>query len=402
MVPPPRRPWIAARAVLFVALVLSSKAQANAGVHWVAMPDNEGGAFVERRTVLAVEHEDLEFRCDKDHCDFKAAYAVLNPSDAREEVLGAFYGIEMDGFAAMANGVDARHPLTAEQLSSIEDTRPRSGKGKPLYVDSDVVTDKKTVREGFVLGVDAHARATLVFSGRMHPVELDIRGGKISGEVAWAPLEVRHPWLGTTARSDVSNVYEYALSPIRLWAGSPKIDVTVRCANARLWASGQEGWTESHDESGFLARRTMDSRDASELTFLIVAAPGTTVINGGPLAGAGGRLNPGGFRARLGYEAALPWWLIGSASVETDFKSTTTIVPLAEIATPELIVVIPSLGLGAGVPIQFRTGAGTRAGVRMQLTASFPVISVVFPVDVFPGAAPGDVWQVAIFGQASF
>jgi hypothetical protein len=119
------------------------------------------------------------------------------------------------------------------------------------------------------------------------------------------------------------------------------------------------------------------------------------VLHGGPVIGAGGRLNAGEFRGRLGYEAAIPWWVIWSAAVETDFTGTTTLVPLGEVASPG-VYFIPSLGLGAGVPIQFRSGAGTHVGARMQLTLSFPVVSIVFPV----GDA-GNTWQVGLFGQAS-
>ena len=87
------------------------------------------------------------------------------------------------------------------------------------------------------------------------------------------------------------------------------------------------------------------------------------------------------------------------ATFSEDFTGTTTLVPLGEVASPG-VYFIPSLGLGAGVPIQFRSGAGTHVGARMQLTLSFPVVSIVFPVDVFPGDA-GNTWQVGLFGQAS-
>jgi hypothetical protein len=92
---------------------------------------------------------------------------------------------------------------------------------------------------------------------------------------------------------------------------------------------------------------------------------------------------------------------IWSASVETDFQGTTTIVPLGELATPDFLVLIPSVGLGAGVPVQIRRGAGTYVGARMQLTVSFPVLSLLLPVDVFPGA-PSRTWQAGFLGQVSF
>jgi hypothetical protein len=189
---------------------------------------------------------------------------------------------------------------------------------------------------------------------------------------------------------------------IRGWAGSPNIEVTVRCPDARFWGPGQDGWTASHEDGAFVARRTIAARDASRLSFTIVGRPGHTVLNGGPFVGIGDRLDAGQLRARFGYEMAVPWWVIWSASAETNFKGTTTLAALGEVASPDVMVIIPSLALGAGVPIQIRSGAATHVGVRLQLTVSFPVLSIVLPVDVFPGDSSDETWQVGLFAQASF
>lgn len=376
---------------VLVVLGISDPAWANAAAPLRA-PGSEGGAFIAGPTTLVVEREELGFRCAEGECEFEAVYHVLNPGDVHEEVLGAFYGIETDHLATTANGVDARHPLTPEQLRAIDSA--------VAGFDPAVARDATIAREGFVLGVGSHSRATLVFSGRIRPVSGT--RGDVVGDMGIAPLETRHPWLGTQARSDRTSRYAYALSPIRDWAGSPDIDVTVRSPDARFWESGQEGWTESHDDGGFVARRRIAARDASTLTFTIVDARGTTVLHGGPFVAIGGRIDAAGVRARFGYEAAVPWWVVWSTGVETNFKGTTTIIALGEAASPDLVVIIPSLGLGVGIPIQLRSGAGVRVGIRMQLTVSFPVFSLVVPVDAFPGAASSDTWQVGLFGQASF
>ncbi|MGA2124392.1 MAG: hypothetical protein ABSG58_08200 [Acidimicrobiales bacterium] len=142
------------------------------------------------------------------------------------------------------------------------------------------------------------------------------------------------------------------------------------------------------------------ARDASLLEFTLLRKPATTVLNGGPLLGLGARLDAPRFRMRFGYEAAVPWWMLWSASVETDFRAMTTLVPGAEIASPNVWAFIPSVALGAGVPVQLRS-AQAAVGGRIQLTASWPVVSLVMPIDFFPVAA-ADRWQVALFGQASF
>jgi hypothetical protein len=386
------RPSLVAALCVASLAALRSPASANAPAPFVRVGANEGGVFLQRPTSLVVEHEEVTFRCDGGTCDFRAVYHVLNPTGGREEVLGAFYGIASDRFEAKADGSDARRTITDAQRTAIDDS--------VAALDPSLLRDvERVTREGFVLGVDAHARATLVFSGRMAPVSFATRAG-VTSAYTIAPLETRHPWLGTRARTDSVDEFEYALSPIRGWAGSPDIDVVVRCGSARLWRDGQAGWTVGEDEEGFAARQTVAAADAGTLRFDVVRA-GTTVLHGGPLIGVGAHLGAGELRARLGYEAALPWWVIYSASIETDFRNTTTIAPVVEVASPDLLVLVPSIGLGAGVPVQLRSGEATRVGARMQLTLSFPVLSLVLPVDVFPGATT-DVWQVSLFGQASF
>jgi len=228
-----------------------------------------------------------------------------------------------------------------------------------------------------------------------------------AGDRLTAPLTMRHPWLGTDALTEGSASYFYAVWPIRSWAGTPSVDATVRCSSPCVWPSGQKGWTLSHDRTGFVARCTIAAHDVSTsmLTFDLVTEPGTTThaLHGGPLVGLGGRIvDASRLRARIGYEAAFPWWVIWSAAAETDFRDTATIIPLlGEVASPGALFV-PSLGIGAGIPVQFRSGAGVQAGARLQGTVSFPVLSLVIPVDVYPGAASAYVWQLGLFGQASF
>jgi hypothetical protein len=346
--------------------------------------------FVAKQTSLVVEHEELTFTCGGDDCRFVAVYHVLNPTDAREEVLGAFYGIEADQLTATADGADARRTPTDDQLRVIDDAT--------AAIDTDVFAGGDVTRQGFWLGVEPHARATLVFSGRMRPVSFGTRSDLL-GEFGFPPLSTRHPWLGTEGRRDVSDEYAYALSPIRSWAGSPSIDIRVRVPGARYWPSQEGGWVLGEQDGDLVARRTVAAADASTLRFSVVR-PGTTVLHGGPTIGVGTHFDGGRALGRLGYEAALPWWVIWSVSAETDFH-TTTVVPLGEVASPDIVLVFPSFGLGAGVPVQFRQGAGTYAGARAQLTISFPVVSLVLPLDVFPGA-PSGVWQGGLFGQASF
>jgi hypothetical protein len=390
---PPSLPFVLATLPLPLLLLFSGTASANAAAPLELSPSGNGGVFVAQPTALAVEHEDLTFRCDSGGCDFQAVYHVVNPTDARVDVLGAFFGLNAEGVSATADGGDARRTLTPDQDSAIANA-------VAPYDASLARTDASIAHVGFELAVDPHARATLVFAGHMRSVPRLDDEDLVTRELAFPPLEVRHLWLGTTARHAGVEEFAYALSPIRAWAGSATIDVAVHATSGRPWNEGQDGWTVTDEGGERVARRSVATRDAATLRFTLVR-PATGILHGGPLIGVGARLDAPEARGRLGYEVAYPWWLIYSASVETSFKGRTTVVPVVEAATPNGAYVIPSVGLGAGVPVQFVSGQGARAGLRMQLTLSFPLVSVVFPVDVFPGAA-SDVWQAALFGQLSF
>jgi hypothetical protein len=385
---------LACAVVLALSLSLAPPVRANAPAPFVRIPDRLGGAFVIAPTSLVVEHEELSFRCDTVAvCSFRAVYHVANPGDAREEVLGAFYGIAAQGVTIRADGLDARRQLTPEQrvasdaaVSAIE-PKVMSSYGESLR------------RTGFTLGVAGHARTELVFEGAMEPVLQDY--GDNREEFAIDAILARHPWLSTQARDDEGVAYAYALSPIRSWGGSPTIDVSVHLGRGMRWATTEGAWTVGVEGGGFVARTTVLARDASVLRFGMIE-PGTTVLNGGPFVAAGGRVGPAELRTRLGYEIACPRGVIYSAAVETSFHGRTTLVPLVEAATPDLIIIIPSLGLGAGVPVQLRSGAPTLVGARVELTVSFPVVSLVVPFDWFPGGAGSEQAQIALLAQASF
>ena len=385
---------LACGVVLALSVSLAPAAEANAPAPYVRQPDRLGGAFVVAPTSLVVEREELTFRCETTNtCAFRAVYHVVNPGEAREEVLGAFYGIASQKVTVRADGLDARRELTPEQRAA-SDAAVSAIEPKVLSSYGEALR-----RTGFTLGVAAHARAELVFEGMMEP--LLERYGFNREEFLIHALLARHPWLSTDPRDDDTAEYAYALSPIRSWGGSPNIEVTVRLGPGLHWAPPEGAWTVGRDAEGFVARTTVAARDASVLRFGTIT-PGTTVLNGGPFVAAGGRIGPAELRTRLGYEIAYPQAVIYSAAVETSFHGRTTLVPLVEAATPDILLIIPSLGLGAGVPVQLRSGAPALVGARVQLTVSFPVVSLVMPFDWFPGGTGSEQGQIAMLAQASF
>lgn len=380
---------------LVAALTVAAPAAANAPAPWVRSPARLGGAFVVAPTTLVVEHETLSFDCPGEgvRCTFEAVYRVRNDGDAREEVLGAFYGISSQRVSVRARGVDLRRELTPEQLAVTDEA--------VFAIDPSLRTQYagSLDRTGFAFALEGHAREDLVFSGTTDPVYLE--RGTPSWEFVLPPLFTRHPWLATEERYESAIEFAYALSPIRSWAGSPTIDVSVRHPARLAWKPDDVAWARSSEGGAVVERASIPSARASTLRFGFVR-PATTVLNGGPMIGVGGRLDTKELRTRLGYELGGPSWAIYSAAVEASFHGRTTIVPAMELALPDILVLIPSLAIGAGVPTQLRDGKAAIVGARFQFAASFPIVSMVLPVDFFPGAVGDDRWQVSMLAQASF
>ena len=103
---------------------------------------------------------------------------------------------------------------------------------------------------------------------------------------------------------------------------------------------------------------------------------------------------------RLGWEVAAPSWLLHQVSAETDLRGRWTVTPLV-LAASNPILLIPSFGLGVGLPIAVRPE--TRVGVRLQLEAQILPVGFVASCDFWPrtSSAPGTT-QWTLLGQIAF
>jgi hypothetical protein len=69
-------------------------------------------------------------------------------------------------------------------------------------------------------------------------------------------------------------------------------------------------------------------------------------------------------------------------------------VPMVTAATDSIFVIIPSVGLGVGVPVQL--APDLRVGGRVALDVHFPLIGFVAALDLYPTAG---LYQVSLLGQ---
>ncbi|HVH99149.1 MAG TPA: hypothetical protein VM869_10575 [Enhygromyxa sp.] len=103
----------------------------------------------------------------------------------------------------------------------------------------------------------------------------------------------------------------------------------------------------------------------------------------GPFAAAGVGFGPQ-IRARLraGYEVAAPPFMLYSLAVEGDAVEELMLIPAVEVASFSMTGVIPSGGLGVGVPVMLLPEP--LVGFRLQWGAVWPFVGLLGSFDVYP------------------
>lgn len=222
-------------------------------------------------------------------------------------------------------------------------------------------------------------------------------------------VKARHLLL-SDMQSDASFDVHYAPTPTPNRGPQHELDIQVRHPNGvelrtpqhpiRVPRHGEpptSSWRAAKAGSGVVQTyATSGGEDVGWSLF----KPGRSYHLGGPFIGFGA--TDGGFRTRAGYELAAPEWLLFQLAAETDFHKYVTIVPAIEAASP-FIILLPSFGIGAGVPI--RVGpSGTEVGVRIQASVAFGPLGFFTAADIYPGrdSAREDLVEWTFMGQISF
>lgn len=312
-------------------------------------PDPAEGGLHASPTPVHVVRETLELDCIDDGeplCTFTATYALENPTGEPQPVELQFVGSHVS---------NVHFALNQAELPSEHDAA------------------NITV---------AAATAELKVSGTLVP------GRYYVPSYAKSANATRHPLLGSEVPR--SNVFDlaYEIAPIRSWAGpAPKVAVTFTHPRA---------WRVTLQDQPTVDGRLALELDANEVDRVRarLELPGPHLFNGGPFVGAGGAV-PNRFRFRAGYEIAAPEWLFHSLAVETDFTTTLTLVPVIHAASEALLVIVPSISAGLGLPIDLKPTA--RVGGRVQVTLHWPFVGFVAALDVFPGT--NDPVRVTLMGQ---
>lgn len=158
----------------------------------------------------------------------------------------------------------------------------------------------------------------------------------------------------------------------------------------RIRVRAPEGWHPGSDLRATDEPRVFQYASPDEQPTRYVAleltrgSRGDFFRHGGPFLALGGTIDAG-FRGRLGYEIALGEFVLVSVAVDTDFERQVIVTPLVEIASWGMVI-LPSLSLGAGVPIRVTDHVDhpSTAGVRLESSATFYAVAFVATLDIWP------------------
>ncbi|MCA9619013.1 MAG: hypothetical protein KC731_08325 [Myxococcales bacterium] len=388
-----------ALAISLLALVVPSGASANVA----APPPRHAGRMTAAqpvgKTPLAVAHETLTFTCDEvdgePQCLFEARYTIDNPSDAPVSQVAAFVSLRSSGVQITLDGRDARSPLDAAERAAIttvlgSDPRHESpGRQDP---------GEGVVLHGMRFTLAPHARAELVARGVTYPEKNLVfeEGYVVSGNRG------RHLLLGTDTPRRRHYDFDYLIAPIRSWASVGPIDIEIRHPTGwSLW-----GGAIAHDTGHRAELVPAGERDGRAVARLTIPPGGGAdvlsfgfdddpipIFHGGPMVGIGGVVGSGSeLRMRFGWEFAAPEYLVWGVSADTNFTDRVVITPSGDFTLPHLFFVIPSLSLGAGLPIVVTPNP--TVGVRLESAITFFPVGFAASVDIFPGVSKPDPHRI--------
>ncbi|MFP2924039.1 hypothetical protein ACLESO_02240 [Pyxidicoccus sp. 3LG] len=381
-----------ARLALLVCVLFAVPAAAN-----VAASTRTPAAFTlspgSARTRTEVLGEKLDFDCVEAEreaaCRFEARYRLRNGTSEAEVIDAAFLGLRTREVSVQFDG----EPLpVAEGQEPPPQPAPDTGAAAPSAPSTPEevlgrLAGRPVERFGFTLTLPPGREGELVVRGLMLLERRFLPSGYV-----WPAVNARHVLLSPERAQATHWDIDYLLGPIRTWAGNPELHITVRFPSA--WEVGSSpdeyartlpvatGWRIRREGAHSVAERHLEAASAPEWLNITLTKRKPRWIPGGVQLGLGARLGSGSrFIARLGYQLAAPESFLHSLSVETDFREQLVFTPLTQYATPQ-VVIIPSLGLGVGVPVQVRPEV--RPGLRLLADLHFGPVGAALSWDHYP------------------
>lgn len=409
---------LAALAACLVTSTSTRVAAANAPAPYSRAVGTTPGVVLERASPVVVEREELLLDCVDGSgqlspaCSATATYHLFNPTGADEELLGAFYTVsEGRGDRDRPNVLDDTTTITLDGAS----VTTRASEEQLAKMDAIVARDPAATSVGrqitlrrapFLLRVRAGARATLVFQAELLPLH-STQIGEGPSSYAFPAISTRHVVFQSSARhtwTRSTDDFLYLASPLSTWAGDPEIAVEIRSHASNGFSTEEPagGWSIVEEAGIRTARTSFRASSRKNVGFRLEHAPFPVKL-GGPFVGGGPRIARDEMRFRGGWEVGFGSTWIAGLAVETELDQFFTAAATLEAATPNVLILIPSVAAGLGVPVQVRRGEATRVGARAQLAVSWPLVTLVFPLDLYPaGNSSGSHAEGAAYAQFSF
>lgn len=341
--PRPRRGRAPTLALIAFALGALAPDRARACKPISPVPVGTSRPVWEEQSALELVDESIEIECERgdrrtSRCRWRASYVYEGPGGDRAEGWIGLPTGEIDGARVEVGGA--------------------------LVADLGVVTDASSL---LAVEVEDNGRVEVT-------VEADLRVYTAAGDTCTNPAGLARHWL--VAVQPRAAVFEVA-------GGTEGLTST-----SRVQAVAPPGWWALVNEGPRSRPRALDLRlPTKELRDITLRR---RELLHGPFAAVGVGFGPRlGVRLRGGWEVAAPDFMLYSVAVEGDAREEMFVVPMIEIASPAFLGIVPSGGLGVGVPTMVLPDA--RPGFRAHASLSWPFVGLAGNVDVYPAFAGSEL-----------
>ncbi len=351
-----------------------------------------GLSSVGRPTLLEVKAADLVIDCSAgtSACRLEVTYQLHNPGPTTAGGTAAFYAVDTDDVVVTVDGQPGGLPLTDAAAAEFDQTVIAANGAE---VDPSRYQDRMS-RHGFAVSLAPDASAQIVVTGTIHPTE------RHRYYMAIPAGPARHRLFVHGGRTDRRIKLHYFVAPIRTWTGFPA-EMTFTLTHPASWIATVDGATglDAVRTGGLTVHHgriaTSEPRLAIELE-----TSAREPIHAGLVLGLGGQVDDAtGVRVRAGVEAGRGAYLASLAvEVERGDSTGVVIVPAVTAASPWLLI-IPSIGLGVGVPIRLRPT--TTIGARFLADLHFGPVGMMMALDYYPRMAASDPrrFEVSLLAQ---
>jgi hypothetical protein len=354
------------------------------------------GPYVDAELGLQLGSSSVAVRCEgrrkAPRCEYEARYVVHNPSAS--PVRGA----------AVVLGSDGTQPQVWLDRASVASREPEALDERAMEHAAERMGLPPMMRLAFVIEVPAQASVELRVTTPITPTNTECDCGQLQIE-RWHPLVSRRLELDYTVEHlrgfgfEGEEEADPDVHSVPAWVRDEHPLEQISEVPLRWWMSRYSAPHPRRIHGGRWEGRTTAGGYGGRHDWSFGMRP--PVLWGGPFAAVGvGWRDKAGLALRAGWEVSRPAWLVTSLAVESDARTTVSLVPALEATFPEwtrTLLLFPAPAVGVGAPIQ--VWPEPRFAVRTQLRLGWPIFSILGAVDVYPAQAgwSGDVHGALLF-----